>query len=84
MSVAGNRCSTGRNDMGAAPEQAVIQFLKRRYASAIGCGDDRTASRLRAELDRLLNGASGNARPMIMTRFADESGPNAPELPPAA
>jgi hypothetical protein len=69
--------------MGVAPEEAVIQFLKRRYASAIGCGDDRTATRLRVELDRLLNGPAGNAgRPM--SRFADECGHNSPELPPAA
>jgi len=69
--------------MGVAPEEAVIQFLKRRYARAIGSGDDRTATRLRAELDRLLNGPPGNAgRPM--SRSADECGHNAPELPPAA
>ncbi|MGH6901126.1 MAG: hypothetical protein ACREIR_00140 [Geminicoccaceae bacterium] len=59
--------------MGAAPEEAVIQFLKRRYASAIGCGDDRTATRLRAELDRLMNG-----------RAAKSDQAMAPELPPAA
>ena len=43
--------------MGAAPDRAIIEFLKRRYASAIACGDDQTASRLRAQLDRLMNGA---------------------------
>ncbi|HYZ25643.1 MAG TPA: hypothetical protein VE592_08415 [Geminicoccaceae bacterium] len=59
--------------MGAAPDQAVIQFLRRRYASAIGRGDDRTATRLRAELDRLLNGSAANSN-QAMT----------PELPPAA
>ena len=59
--------------MGAAPEEAVIQFLKRSYASAIGCGDDRTATRLRAELDRLMNG-----------RAAKSDQAMAPELPPAA
>ena len=59
--------------MGAAPEQAVIEFLKRRYASAIACGDDRTATRLRAELDRRMNGGAGTSdRPVT------------PELPPAA
>lgn len=35
----------------------VVEFLKRRYASAIERGDDRTAIRLRAEIDRLINGA---------------------------
>jgi hypothetical protein len=35
----------------------VVEFLKRRYASAIERGDDRTAARLRAEIDRLINGA---------------------------
>jgi hypothetical protein len=59
--------------MSAAPEEAVIQFLKRRYASAIGCGDDRTATRLRAELDRLMNGRAGKPDQAM-----------APELPPAA
>jgi hypothetical protein len=59
--------------MSAAPEEAVIQFLKRRYVSAIGCGDDRTATRLRAELDRLMNG-----------RAAKPDQAMAPELPPAA
>ena len=37
-----------------APE--VVEFLKRRYASAIEHGDARTATRLRAEIDRRLNG----------------------------
>ena len=69
--------------MDAAPEQAVIQFLKRRYARAIGCGDDRTASRLRAELDRLLNKPAGNAR-STGPDLADDSGHHFPELPPAA
>jgi hypothetical protein len=69
--------------MGAAPEEAVIQFLKRRYASAIGRGDDRTASRLRAELDRLLNGPAGNAG-RARRDLADDSGHHSPELPPAA
>jgi hypothetical protein len=59
--------------MGAAPERAVIEFLKRRWASAIRCGDDRTATRLRAELDRLINGPVGGAERPI-----------SPELPPAA
>jgi hypothetical protein len=69
--------------MGAAPEKAVIQFLKRRYARAIGCGDDRTASRLRTELDRLLNGPAGNAR-RPGPDPADDPGHHFPELPPAA
>ena len=34
----------------------VVEFLKRRYARAIECGDDRTATRLRTEIDRLING----------------------------
>ena len=62
--------------MGAAPDQAVIEFLKRRYASAIRCGDDRTATRLRAELDRLMNGCGGESGRRIVPEF--------PELPPAA
>lgn len=32
------------------------EFLKRRYARAIESGDHRTATRLRAEIDRLING----------------------------
>jgi hypothetical protein len=59
--------------MGAAPERAVIEFLKRRWASAIRSGDDRTATRLRAELDRLMNGPAGGSDRSV-----------APELPPAA
>lgn len=59
--------------MGAAPEEAIIRFLKRRYASAIGCGDDRTATRLRAELDRLMNGRAAKLAQAVT-----------PELPPAA
>jgi hypothetical protein len=33
-----------------------VEFLKRRYARAIESGDQRTATRLRAEIDRLING----------------------------
>jgi hypothetical protein len=62
--------------MGAAPEHAVIEFLKRRYASAIARGDDQTATRLRQELDRLMNGGGGRSEYHI--------GPEFPELPPAA
>ena len=62
--------------MGAAPEQAVIEFLKRRYASAIARGDDQTATRLRAELDRLMNGVGDESGRRIVPEF--------PELPPAA
>ena len=63
--------------MGAATEQAIIDFLRRRYASAVACGDDRTAARLRAELDRLMNGRRrpGSGRGVS---------PELPELPPAA
>jgi hypothetical protein len=52
--------------------RALLDFLRRRFASAIRSGDARTATRLRAELDRLLNGAAA-APP-----------PPAPEQPPAA
>ena len=69
--------------MVAAPEEAVIRFLKRRYASAIGCGDERTASRLRAELDRRLNGPAAKAG-LPRGDVADDSGHHFPELPPAA
>jgi hypothetical protein len=62
--------------MGASAEQAVIEFLRRRYASAIACGDDRTAARLRAELDRLMNDRR--------RRSGQRVGPELPELPPAA
>jgi hypothetical protein len=57
---------------GTIVSQSAVTFLKRRFASAIRCGDDRTATRLRAELDRLMNGA----RP--------PSPPPEPDLPPAA
>jgi hypothetical protein len=40
----------------------VIEFLKRRYAGAIERGDDRTATRLRAEIDHLINGQSAAAQ----------------------
>jgi hypothetical protein len=46
----------------------VVEFLKRRYARAIECGDDRTATRLRAEIDRLING------PPALLSFADRVG----------
>jgi hypothetical protein len=62
--------------MGAASGHAVIEFLKRRYASAIARGDDQTATRLRAELDRLMNGSGGRSDRLIT--------PELPELPPAA
>jgi hypothetical protein len=57
---------------GAAADRRVVDFLKRRFASALRCGDDRTATRLRAQLDRLMNGSAAAAPP-----------PD-PELPPAA
>ena len=57
---------------GATADRLAVQFLKRRFASALSCGDDRTASRLRAQLDRLMNGKDAAASP-----------PD-PELPPAA
>ena len=62
--------------MGRAPEQAIIEFLRRRYASAIAAGDDRTALRLRGELDRLMNDRRRRSE-----RRVD---PELPELPPAA
>jgi hypothetical protein len=37
------------------PHTPALEFLKRRYASAIERADDRTATRLRAEIDRLIN-----------------------------
>jgi hypothetical protein len=58
---------------GARPDRPAVDFLKRRFASAIRCGDDRTATRLRAELDRLMNGRRA--------RCDRDPGP---ELPPAA
>jgi hypothetical protein len=62
--------------MGAAADQAVIDFLRRRYASAIASGDDRTAARLRGELDRLMNDRRRGSEPRVS--------PELPELPPAA
>ena len=47
----------------------VAEFLKRRYARAIECGDDRTAARLRAEIDRLING------PATVLSLADRVAP---------
>ena len=38
-----------------------VEFLRRRYASAIRSGDDRTALRLRLQLDRVLNGRLARA-----------------------
>jgi hypothetical protein len=35
----------------------LIAFVRLRYADAIARGDDATASRLRAQLDALINGA---------------------------
>ena len=40
----------------------AFEFLKRRYASAIERADNRTATRLRAELNRLLNEPAPRAR----------------------
>ena len=39
----------------------AVEFLRRRYASAIRSGDDRTALRLRLQLDRVLNGRLAQA-----------------------
>ena len=61
-----------RTTDGAAPDRLAVAFLKRRFASALRLGDDRTATRLRAQLDRLMNGKAAAAPP-----------PD-PELPPAA
>ena len=58
--------------VGATTDRRIVDFLKRRFASALRCGDDRTATRLRAQLDRLMNGSAAAAPP-----------PD-PELPPAA
>jgi hypothetical protein len=57
---------------GATTDRLAVAFLKRRFASALRCGDDRTATRLRVQLDRLMNGKNAAAPP-----------PD-PELPPAA
>jgi len=57
----------------ASANRPVLEFLRRRFASAIRCGDARTATRLRVELDRLMNGAKPALPP-----------PPDPELPPAA
>ena len=56
---------------GTIASQSAVSFLKRRFASALRCGDERTATRLRTELDRLMNGAKPPPPPE-------------PELPPAA
>jgi len=58
---------------GTTSGQTAVIFLKRRFASAIRCGDERTATRLRVELDRLMNGGKPAAPP-----------PPEPDLPPAA
>jgi hypothetical protein len=57
----------------ATIERPGVDFLKRRFAGAIRCGDDRTATRLRVELDRLINGAE-----------APPPAPRDPAPPPAA
>ena len=57
----------------ATTERPAVDFLKRRFAGAILCGDARTATRLRIELDRLINGAGAPAVP-----------PRDPAPPPAA
>ena len=43
-------------------QRQVIEFLRRRYASAILRDDAETAGRLRAQLDRLINHAGGPPR----------------------
>ena len=57
---------------GGVADRLAVAFLKRRFASALSRGDDRTATRLRSQLDRLMNGGAAAALP-----------PD-PELPPAA
>jgi hypothetical protein len=42
-------------------ERNAVEFLRRRWASAIDSGDDRTATRLRAQLDRIMNGRLARA-----------------------
>jgi hypothetical protein len=42
-------------------ERKAVEFLRRRWASAIRSGDDRTAARLRLQLDRALNGRLAQA-----------------------
>jgi hypothetical protein len=40
---------------------SAFEFLKRRYASAIERADDRTATRLRAEIDELIRQPAADA-----------------------
>jgi hypothetical protein len=40
-----------------------VEFLRRRYAAAILCGDAATAGRLRVQLDNLMNQPHGAKRP---------------------
>jgi hypothetical protein len=67
--VAGAGAQAGAHAV--AEEYLGLPFLKRRYARAIEIGDDETASRLRIELDLLMNGplarieANGDGRPGV-------------------
>jgi hypothetical protein len=54
----------GRSGEGRlANTPGLVEFLKRRYASAIERDDGATAARLRAEIDRLINGRLAQSGP---------------------
>jgi hypothetical protein len=44
------------------PHRRSVEFLRRRYAAAILCGDAATAGRLRVQLDNLMNQPHGAKR----------------------
>jgi hypothetical protein len=44
------------------PHRQAIDFLRRRYAAAILCGDADTAGRMRARLDGIMNPGRGATR----------------------
>jgi hypothetical protein len=58
----------------------AFEFLKRRYASAIERADDRTASRLRAEIDRLISNPAA-AQGIAGARSGEPAGPEWREPP---
>jgi hypothetical protein len=57
-------------------KRSAVEFLRRRYASAIRKGDDRTALRLRLQLDRVLNGRLAQAplRGVAASERSDDPG----------
>jgi hypothetical protein len=54
-------------------ERKTVEFLRRRWASAIQSGDDRTAMRLRLQLDRALNGRLAQAPLRVVTESESPS-----------